>query len=184
MTRALLVVDMIEDFVHEGIALYCGPSMAEIVPVIQQELARAHRAAEPGVYLTDEHLLDDAEFQLFPPHAIAGTKGAQIVPELASAKGDLAFRNAVTPDSSPPISTSRSARPVCSRLDGCSIRLPGEGKSDISVGFQADAFSWTSATSSDWEAETFLPLCFPVSRSGSHGLISQGFALTADADAP
>ncbi len=89
MTRALLVVDMIEDFVHEGGALYCGPSMAKIVPVIQQELARARGAGQPVVYLTDNHLRDDAEFQMFPPHAIAGTKGAHIVPELAPATGDV-----------------------------------------------------------------------------------------------
>ena len=78
MKRALVVVDMIEDFVREGGALYCGPSMAEIVPVIQQEIARARSAREPVVYLTDNHQPDDAEFKMFPPHAIVGTKGAQI----------------------------------------------------------------------------------------------------------
>ena len=89
MKRALVVVDMIEDFVHEGGALYCGPSMARIVPVIQKEIARARGAAEPIIYLTDNHLPDDAEFQMFPPHAIAGTKGAAIVPELAPSKEDV-----------------------------------------------------------------------------------------------
>ena len=89
MKRALVVVDMIEDFVREGGALYCGPSMAKILPVIQQEIARARSTREPVVYLTDKHLPDDAEFQMFPPHAIAGTKGAQIVPELAPAADDL-----------------------------------------------------------------------------------------------
>ena len=89
MKRALVVVDMIEDFVHEGGALYCGPSMERIVPVIQKEVARARAAAEPVVYLTDNHLSADAEFQVFPPHAIAGTKGAEIVPELAPEQGDL-----------------------------------------------------------------------------------------------
>src|SRR5213593_4818118 len=87
--RALVVVDMIEDFVREGGALYCGPSMATILPVIQQEIARARSTREPVVYLTDSHLPDDAEFQMFPPHAIAGTKGAQIVPELAPAADDV-----------------------------------------------------------------------------------------------
>jgi nicotinamidase-related amidase len=38
---------MIEDFVHEGGALYCGPSMARIVPVIQRELDRARSSGEP-----------------------------------------------------------------------------------------------------------------------------------------
>jgi nicotinamidase-related amidase len=64
MKRALIVVDMIEDFVHEGGALYCGPSMAQIVPVIQKEIARARAASEPVVYLTDNHLPGDAEFQM------------------------------------------------------------------------------------------------------------------------
>jgi nicotinamidase/pyrazinamidase len=89
MKRALLVVDMIEDFVHEGGALYCGPSMGRIVPVIQAELSRARTANEPVVYLTDNHLPDDAEFKIFPPHAIAGSEGAEIVPELAPSKDDV-----------------------------------------------------------------------------------------------
>jgi nicotinamidase-related amidase len=87
--RALVVVDMIEDFVHEGGALYCGPSMALIVPVIQRELDRARSSGEPVVYLKDDHLPDDAEFAQFPPHAIAGTKGAEIVSELAPRGGEI-----------------------------------------------------------------------------------------------
>ncbi len=88
MHRALVVIDMIHDFAHEGGALYCGPSMQRIIPVIQGELERARSAGEPIVYLTDAHLPDDAEFQMFPPHAIVGTDGAQIIPELAPAEAD------------------------------------------------------------------------------------------------
>lgn len=80
---------MIHDFVHEGGALYCGPSMGRIVPVIQRELDRARAAREPVVYLTDAHLPDDAEFAMFPPHAIVGTTGAEIVPELAPGPEDV-----------------------------------------------------------------------------------------------
>jgi len=87
--RALVVVDMIEDFVREDGALYCGPSMTKVVPVIQREVARARSSGEPVVYVKDEHLPGDAEFQMFPPHAIAGTKGARIVPELAPAAADV-----------------------------------------------------------------------------------------------
>jgi nicotinamidase/pyrazinamidase len=89
MKRALVVIDMIEDFVREGGALYCGPSMARILPVIQREVASAHEAGEPVVYLTDNHLPGDAEFAMFPPHAIVGTKGAAIVPELAPRPDDV-----------------------------------------------------------------------------------------------
>lgn len=87
--RALLVVDMIHDFVDPSGALYCGPSMSRIVPVIQRELARARDADEPVIYLTDSHLPDDAEFAMFPPHALAGTKGAEIVPAVAAREGDV-----------------------------------------------------------------------------------------------
>lgn len=87
--RALVVIDMIEDFAHEGGALYCGPSMARIIPVIKAEIDRARSAGEPVVYLTDAHMPDDAEFQIFPPHAIVGTKGAQVVPELAPTAADV-----------------------------------------------------------------------------------------------
>ena len=41
------------------------------------------------VYLTDNHLPNDAEFAMFPPHALVGTKGAEVVPELAPANGDV-----------------------------------------------------------------------------------------------
>jgi nicotinamidase/pyrazinamidase len=41
------------------------------------------------MYLADNHLPGDAEFEMFPPHALAGTTGAQIVPELAPAKDDV-----------------------------------------------------------------------------------------------
>lgn len=89
MRRALVVVDMIRDFAHEGGALYCGPSMAHVIPVIRRELDRGRAAGEAVVYLTDAHLPDDAEFQMFPPHAIVGTPGAEIVPELAPHAGDV-----------------------------------------------------------------------------------------------
>jgi len=89
MHRALIVIDMIEDFAHEDGALYCGPSMARVTAVVRSELERARTAREPVLYLTDAHLPDDSEFRTFPPHAIVGTKGAQIVPELAPADDDV-----------------------------------------------------------------------------------------------
>jgi nicotinamidase-related amidase len=79
---------MIHDFADPTGVLYCGPSMPPVIDVIKAELARARAAREPVVYLTDDHLPDDAEFQMFPPHAIHGTKGATIIPQLAPAPGD------------------------------------------------------------------------------------------------
>jgi len=86
--RALVVVDMIHDFADPAGALYCGPSMPPVIAVIARELARARAAHEPVVYLTDDHLPDDAEFQMFPPHALHGTKGAEVIPQLGPGAGD------------------------------------------------------------------------------------------------
>jgi nicotinamidase-related amidase len=49
MKRALVVIDMIEDFAHEGGALYCGPSLERIIPVNKTERARARAAGEPVI---------------------------------------------------------------------------------------------------------------------------------------
>ena len=87
--RALIVVDMIHDFADQDGALYCGPSMPRVIEVITREISRARSAKEPVVYLTDDHFPDDAEFAMFPPHAIHGTKGAEIIPQLAPANGDV-----------------------------------------------------------------------------------------------
>ena len=80
---------MIHDFADPTGALYCGPSMPKVVEVTARELARARSAAEAVVYLTDDHLPDDAEFQMFPPHAIHGTRGAQVIPQLAPATDEV-----------------------------------------------------------------------------------------------
>jgi len=63
--------------------------MPSVIGVITRELSRARAAREPVVYLTDDHLRDDAEFQMFPPHAIHGTKGAEVIPQVAPADGDV-----------------------------------------------------------------------------------------------
>ena len=80
---------MIHDFADPAGALYCGPSMERIIPVVKSELARARAAGETVVHLTDDHLANDAEFAMFPPHAIHGTKGAEIIPQVAPAKDDV-----------------------------------------------------------------------------------------------
>lgn len=80
---------MIHDFADPSGALYCGPSMPPVIDVCAREIDRARKAQEPVVFLTDDHLPDDAEFAVFPPHAIHGTKGAQVIPRLAPAETDV-----------------------------------------------------------------------------------------------
>lgn len=88
MKQAVLVVDMLNDFVHPDGAL-CVAAAPMILPVVT-EAVKAHRAkGDLIIYVCDRHATDDAEFQMFPPHAIKGTKGADIVCELAPLPGDI-----------------------------------------------------------------------------------------------
>jgi len=80
---------MIHDFADPTGALYCGPTMPSVIDVCAREIARARAAGETVLYLTDDHLPDDAEFAMFPPHAIHGSKGAQIIPQLAATDRDV-----------------------------------------------------------------------------------------------
>lgn len=90
MKEALLVIDMLNDFVREGAPLEV-PDTRSIIPVIQQEIEMAHAAGNPVIYVCDSHAADDKEFSKFgwPAHAVKGTPGAEIVDELKPAKNDI-----------------------------------------------------------------------------------------------
>ena len=83
---AILVVDMLNDFVTG--ALKCDRALA-IVPKTA-ELLRAARAKNvPVIFCNDAHLKDiDHELKLWGDHAIAGTKGAEVIPELELCAAD------------------------------------------------------------------------------------------------
>lgn len=80
--NALIVVDMLNDFIRPDGALYCGPGAEAIVPFVQQRLAAHRRAGDAVIFLRDAHAPDDKEFARFPPHCVAGTPGSRIIDEL------------------------------------------------------------------------------------------------------
>ncbi|MDL1971280.1 MAG: cysteine hydrolase [Candidatus Desulfofervidaceae bacterium] len=80
--EAVLVVDMLNDFVSPDGVLYCGESARKIIPYISEFINSKRKAGAVIIYLTDNHLPNDKEFQRFPPHCIKGTKGAEVIPEL------------------------------------------------------------------------------------------------------
>jgi len=90
--RTLIVVDMLNDFVDEKGALYCGPSARDIVPFIKTRIADYRKTGDPVIYIQDSHLEDDKEFERFPKHSVSGTWGHQIVPELAPRPGDVVIQ--------------------------------------------------------------------------------------------
>ena len=84
---ALLIVDMINDFVEEEGALSV-PGAKEIMSSIAGLAGEARGAGIPVIYINDSHDPDDEEFKIWSPHAITGTEGAEVAQGLEPQKGD------------------------------------------------------------------------------------------------
>ncbi len=93
MKEALLVLDMLNDFVFEGAPLEV-PDTRKILPIIKAEIDRARAAGNPVIYVCDAHAPDDKEFRKFgwPAHGVRGSRGAEVVDELKPHSGDLVIR--------------------------------------------------------------------------------------------
>ena len=89
---ALIVVDMVNDFVDDKGALYCGQSARDIIPFIKGLIEDCRKSGGLVIYLQDTHEEDDKEFERFPEHSIAGTWGHKIIPELAPQQGDIVIQ--------------------------------------------------------------------------------------------
>lgn len=86
--RALVVVDMLRDFIEEGAVLECGEGGRAALPRVAEAVERARREGWPVVWVCDRHLPDDSEFEVWPVHCVAGTPGAELVPPLSAAPGE------------------------------------------------------------------------------------------------
>ena len=82
MTQVLLIVDMLKGFCQEGRPLYCGPSVAPIVPFIRKLIEGYNQREETVVFICDSHEPDDLEFEMFPPHCVRGSEEAEVIDEL------------------------------------------------------------------------------------------------------
>lgn len=83
---AVIVVDMLNDFVTG--ALGCDRGRGIVAPLA--ELLKAARERKvPVIYANDSHLKGvDKELKLWGDHAIRGTEGAEVIPELKAEEGD------------------------------------------------------------------------------------------------
>lgn len=89
MAYALLIIDMLNDFVQPGAPLEV-PEARKIIKAIQDRIATARTENRPVIYVCDAHAPDALEFSRmnWPPHAVRGTTGAQIISELAPKEMD------------------------------------------------------------------------------------------------
>lgn len=86
--EALLVIDMLNDFVKEGAPLEVSQAR-KILPPLKKEIEKARKNKEPIIYICDAHRPQDKEFERWPPHAILGTPGQKVVEEISPRKGDF-----------------------------------------------------------------------------------------------
>ncbi len=86
MKPVILVVDMLNDFVTGAGICACGLS---VVPRTVKVVNSPRKPGVPVIFCNDAHVKDiDHELKLWGDHAIAGTKGAEIIPELAACDKD------------------------------------------------------------------------------------------------
>jgi nicotinamidase/pyrazinamidase len=90
--KAVIVIDMLRDFLEEGGALYCGPKARGIIPAVAERLAGLRRQGAAVIHLTDWHAPDDREFATFGPHAVRGSRGAEIIDEIRVEPDDHVVR--------------------------------------------------------------------------------------------
>ena len=91
MKKALLIVDMLNDFVEDWGSLKVQGAK-EIVPFIKNLRMEFKKNNLPVIYLCDSHSKNDPEFELWPPHCIEGTKGAEIINELKPDNNDYIIK--------------------------------------------------------------------------------------------
>jgi len=84
--EAVIVLDMLNDFVTGG--LKCERAL-RIIPNLKKLVAAAHEQKMPVVYSNDAHLsVDEEVVERWGRHAIKGTKGAEVIPQLKPQKRD------------------------------------------------------------------------------------------------
>jgi nicotinamidase-related amidase len=84
--KALIVVDMLVDFVEGALA---NPDAQRIVEPIRKLLAHAREHGWVVVYSNDGHRAGDPELRVWGEHAMEGTPGAQVIDALAPQLGDI-----------------------------------------------------------------------------------------------
>lgn len=85
---ALVVTDMLNDFLDPQGALYVGPQGREIIPFIDQKIKEFRVRGGVVIFVCDAHSPNDREFKYFPSHAVKGSWGAKIIPELTPTPSD------------------------------------------------------------------------------------------------
>ncbi len=80
--KALLVVDMVNDFVDQERGKLVVPGADALVGPMNRLIEAAYENNVKVFYICDSHAPDDREFENWDPHAVKGNWGAQLTEEL------------------------------------------------------------------------------------------------------
>ena len=84
--KAVIIIDMLNDFVTGKLE---AKRAIHIIPNIKRLVEAARKNKVPVIYSNDAHYPQDIEVtRKWGKHAIKGTKGAEVIPELQPAKTD------------------------------------------------------------------------------------------------
>lgn len=87
MTTALVILDMLNDFVDGVLANEAAKPIIDPIGALAEKARNADDWVV--VYANDAHREGDFEFKVFGEHALAGTDGAAVVSQLTPMPGDL-----------------------------------------------------------------------------------------------
>ena len=83
--EVLIVVDMLNDFVTGKLKT---ERAKHIIPNLKRLIQAARATDVPVIYTNDAHLQTDSELKKWGEHAMKGTRGAKVIPQLKPGKGD------------------------------------------------------------------------------------------------
>jgi nicotinamidase/pyrazinamidase len=79
---ALIIADMINDFIDPNGALYVPPSR-DIIPFVIKKAEETRSQGGVVIFVCDAHAPEDREFDQFGTHAVRGSWGSEIIPEIS-----------------------------------------------------------------------------------------------------
>ena len=86
---AIIVIDMLNEYLDPKGKIYCE-RCREIIPNLQKLIKFGHERKFPVIYLNTSHINDkDPETKKWGVHALRGTWGAEVIPELKLRKDDI-----------------------------------------------------------------------------------------------
>ncbi|MFD1360433.1 cysteine hydrolase family protein [Lentibacillus salinarum] len=80
--HALVIIDMLNDFIPEGSVMECGEAGRETIPKIRESIDFCHENDIQVVFIQEAHRKNDRDFRVRPVHAVKGTWGHEFIPEL------------------------------------------------------------------------------------------------------